>query len=318
MAASTGTVTTSPRPVINPMLVLGVGLIAVTSAAIMIRAAQGQGVPSLVIAAGRLLVATVVLTPVALQRYRAELRGLSRREIRLCLVSGVFLALHFALWITSLEFSSVVSSLVLVTTNPLWVVILSFPLLGERVRREVVIGIVLAFIGGIMVALSGDAGEAPTRPAPLLGNMLAGGGAITYAIYLLIGRRVRAKLPVIPYIWLVYGTAAFTLIVVLPIKGEQVGGLPLAGYAAILGLGLIPQLLGHSSFNYALGYFSAAFVSMVVLVEPIATGILALIVFDEIPTLPSVIGAAIILLGLGIAALQPDVAEAEIESEASL
>lgn len=280
-------------------LLLFFGVLAIASAAILIRLAQEENIPSLVIAAGRLLVAALILTPFALVNYAHEIRNLTRTDIGLCALAGVFLGLHFATWITSLEYTSVIAGVVLVTTNPIFVALLSYPLLGEQVRRQVFAGILLAFVGSILVAVGDDAGEAPTRAAPLLGNMLAVAGAIAMAFYLIIGRRVRAKLSLIPYIWIVYGAAALILLP-LVLRASQ-ADYSANGYLAIVALAIFPQLIGHSSFNYALGHFPAAYVSLVALAEPIGSAILAVLFLGETPTLLAVVGSLVILVGVAAA-----------------
>lgn len=278
---------------------LFVGILAVSSAAILIRGAQAENIPSLVIATGRLLIASLILTPFALGSYPHELKNLTWQDIGLCILSGAFLGAHFATWITSLEYTSVVASVVLVTTNPLFVALLSFPLLGERVQRRTFFGILIAFVGSVLVALSDDAGEAPTRSAPMLGNALAVAGAIAIAFYLIIGRRIRAKLSVIPYIWLVYGTAALAMLPVFLFESPT--GYSVSGYLAVVALGIFPQLIGHSSFNYALGHFPAAYVSLMALAEPIGSALLAILFLGEMPALVAGIGSLIILIGVGYA-----------------
>ncbi len=287
----------------KPYVVMAIGLMAVSTAAIFIRFAQEVETPSLVVAAGRLTVAAVVLTPITLLRYRHELRNLRLVDIGLAFLSGLVLGIHFASWITSLEYTSVVNSVVLVTTNPLWVALMAPFLLNETINRAAVIGLALAIGGGVLVALSGEAGSPPTRAAPLLGNALAVIGAVMAAIYFVIGRRLRACLSVIPYIWLVYGAAAVVLLVTIIVSGDaqQMQYLPTEAFIWVLLLGLFPQLIGHSSFNYALGYLPAAYVSLVVLAEPIGSGILAIIFLDEWPVVVQLMGAALILIGIGVA-----------------
>jgi drug/metabolite transporter (DMT)-like permease len=289
------------KPALNPYLALFFGVFAISTGALFSRLAQENDLPSLVIAAGRLTFAVLLLTPFVVGRYGAELRGLKRRDLSLCLLAGGVLGLHFATWISSLEYTSVVASVVLVTTNPLFVALLSAPLLGEKVASRVWLGIGLAFIGGAIVALGGDAGDPPTRPDPLLGNSLALIGSICAALYFLIGRRVREALPVLPYIWLVYGGAAFALILMSVGAGQPFTGYPLIGYVWLLMLALLPQLVGHSSFNYALGYLPAALVSLLVLSEPLGSAILAFLFLGETPTLITLVGAAVILVGIGVA-----------------
>lgn len=300
----------------NAYFALAVGVLAASSAAILVRMAQDEKVPSLVIAAGRLIIATLILSPFALKNHQPELQRLTATEWGLCGLAGVFLGLHFATWISSLEYTSVVTSVVLVTTNPLFVALLSFPLLGERVQSKVIMGIVIAFVGSIIVAMSGDSGEAPTRDAPILGNLLAVIGAVAIALYLIIGRRIRAKLSLIPYIWVVYGAAALVLIPVVFVTGDSFFGQLGGGYFWILALALFPQLIGHSSFNYALGYFPAAYVSLVALAEPIGSAILAIAFLGEIPTPLAVLGSAIILAGVAYANFPQNKREVIEESSA--
>src|SRR6266542_4283036 len=129
-------------------------ILAVSTASIFIRFAQADGAPSLVIAALRLSFATLLLAPVALTRHRDEICNLTRSELSLGLVSGLFLAVHFATWISSLEYTSVASSVVFVSTGPLWVALLSPILLNERLTRAAIIGLALSLFGGTIIGLS--------------------------------------------------------------------------------------------------------------------------------------------------------------------
>lgn len=285
----------------QPYAALALGLLAVSSAAILIRLAQDDGAPSLVLAAARLSVAALVLTPFALGRQRAELRALRPSDLRWAMVSGVMLGVHFATWISSLEYTAVVNSVTIVTTNPLWVALLSPFVLGEKLNRWVLLGLALALCGGVMVGLSGEAGDPPTRNDPWLGNLLALIGALVVAIYFMIGRSLRARLSVVTYAWLVYGAAAIVLVGAVLVAGQPVGGFPARVYVWMLLLGLVPQLVGHSSFNYALGYLPAAFVSLIVLGEPIGSGVLAILLLDEWPVALQLVGAALILSGIALA-----------------
>jgi drug/metabolite transporter (DMT)-like permease len=278
---------------------------------VFIRNAQ-EYVPSIVIAAYRLALATLVLSPFALARHRTELAGLQRNQSLLALLSGIFLALHFATWISSLEYTSVASSVVLVSTTPLWVALLAPVTLKERISRPIVIGMLLALVGSVIVILSdsctwrGDGLICPTLSGLLsgrafLGNILALCGAWMAAGYVIIGRRLRPELSLVGYIFVVYGVAALVLILVMLGVGQQPFGYPPTAYLWLLLLALIPQLLGHSSFNYALGYLPAAFVSISMLGEPIGSTILAYIFLDEKPTIAKIFGAILILAGITIA-----------------
>ncbi|MBP8973749.1 MAG: DMT family transporter [Anaerolineae bacterium] len=294
----------------RPYAVMLIGVIAVSFAAIFIRLAQEESAPSLVLAAARLSVATLVLTPAVLRRHLAELRAVRRGDLFWAIASGAFLGLHFATWITSLEYTTVVNSVTLVTTSPLWVALLAPLLLGERLTRATIIGLALAIGGGVLVAVSAPGGDPPTRYDPWLGNGLALIGAVASAVYLIIGRRLRAHWGLLVYIWLVYGVAALLLVGVVIISGAQVGGLPGTAYLWMILLGLVPQLIGHSSFNYALGYLPAAYVSLVILGEPIGSGLLAMVLLEEWPAPLQIAGAALILVGIGVASREQPAGQA--------
>lgn len=292
----------APRPVVTwqPYAVLTVGLLAVSSASVFIRFAQNEGAPSLIISAWRLLLATLVLTPLILLRHRREVSQLRGEQITLGIAAGILLALHFASWISSLEYTSVLISVVLVTTNPLFVALLTPVLLRERLSRNTLVAVLIAITGGIIITLGGGAGTAPKQDAPLLGAVLALVGAVTFALYFLIGRRLRASITVIPYIWLTYGVGAITLLVMMAFGGQigQLGMQTGNAYLWMTLVGLVPQLIGHSSYNYALGYMSAAFVALSVLFEPIGSTILAVIFLNEQPSWVQIVGGALILVAL--------------------
>ena len=289
------------------------GILAASTASIFIRFAQGEGVPSIVIAAARLTIASLVLAPFALTRYRFELLGLTRHEWILGLLSGLFLAFHFASWITSLQYTTVASSVVLVTTTPLWVALLSPLVLREKITPMILIGMLLALIGGGIVSVSDSctlsAGKLICPPvseflrgSAFWGNFLAVFGAWMAAGYILIGRRVRAKMSLIPYIFVVYGMAAAVLVAIMFCMGKSPVGYAPVAYLWFVLLALIPQLLGHTSFNWALGYLPASFVSVILLGEPIGSTILAILILGEMPGWIKIGGAVLILAGIYLAA----------------
>ncbi len=291
--------------------VIFVAILAVSTASIFIRFAQGEGTPSLAIAAYRLTIASLVLAPIALIRYRMELRILTRKEWLLGLLSGIFLALHFATWITSLEYTSVASSVVLVSTSPLWVALLGPIFLRERPTVFTILGMILALIGGTVIALSDacawqsglvcpDASEFLQGKA-MWGNFLALAGAWTVTGYLLIGRRLRAKMSLVPYIFMVYGMAAFILVVIMLATGNPPFGYTPISYLWMLLLALLPQLIGHSTYNWALRYMPAALVAVMTLGEPIGSTILAYIILQEQPGWIKIIGGIFILAGIYLA-----------------
>lgn len=299
---------TNPAAPVSPVLSLSVGVLAASTASIFIRYAQA-GAPSLVIAAYRLSIATVILAPFIWLRHRQELLALGKRDFNLALLSGVFLALHFATWITSLEHTTVASSVALVSTVPIWVALLSPFTLKESLSRSLAAGMALALVGGLLIAMS-DActwsqarllcpslGEL-ARGQALLGDLLALAGAIMAAGYLLVGRRVRARVSLASYIFLVYGVAAVVLVGLVAAARQPLVGYPPQTAIWFLLLALFPQLVGHSATNWALRYLSAAYVSIAMLGEPIGSTILAAILLHETPSSLKVIGAILILVGI--------------------
>lgn len=288
-----------------------IAILAVSTASIFIRFAQADGAPSLVIAALRLTFAAFLLSPLALTRHWRALSNLSRRAILLSVLAGIFLAIHFAAWISSLEYTSVASSVVFVSTGPLWVALFSPLLLNERLSRAALAGLGLALLGGAIIGLSDACGWDNGLQCPDLsqlmqgramrGNFLALAGAWAVTGYLLIGRKLRVKMPLVPYIFVVYGMAAFVLLIVMLAAGKSPFGFAPKTYSWILLLAAVPQLIGHSTYNWALKYMSAAFVAVTTLGEPIGSAILAFLILGEDPTPLTIVGGVFILAGIYLA-----------------
>jgi drug/metabolite transporter (DMT)-like permease len=301
------------EPDIPPAVGLVLAILAASTASILIRFAQADA-PSLVIAVYRLCIATLILTPVLLSRYRNDLSAMTKREVSLTLISGVFLSVHFATWITSLEYTSVASSVVLVQTAPLFVALLSPLILGEWPSRSIVVGLLLALIGSLIIGLSDACSWDEGLRCPSLtsflgrsaikGDLLALAGAAAGAGYFMIGRRVRRTVTLLPYICLTYGAASVVLIILMLRAGHAPFGYSPQTYLWFLLLGLIPQLFAHSTYNWALRYLSAALVSISQLGEPVSSTILAYIILREAPTPLRIVGAVIILTGIGVASLR--------------
>ena len=287
-----------------------IAALAVSTSAVFIRFAQADA-PSMVIAALRLTCATLLLAPLALTRHREDLQRLTRYELLLGALSGIFLAVHFATWISSLEHTSVASSVVFVSTGPLWVAILSPMLLKERLTRAALVGLAIAILGGTVIGLT-DAciwegrlrcpgfNESMQGPA-MWGNFLALAGAWAISGYLIIGRKLRAKMFLIPYVFFVYGMSAIILILMMFAAGQSPFGYPARTYGWIFLLAAFPQLLGHSTYNWVLRYIPATLVAIITLVEPIGSAILAFFVLHETPSNGVLFGGVLILLGIYLA-----------------
>lgn len=272
-------------------LALLVGAVAVSFAAIFIRLAEA---PSLVIAAYRLTLASLIIAPVGfLHRWR-EMKGLDRRDLLYAVASGFFLTLHFALWIASLNYTTVASSVVFVSTHPLFVGIASHFLTQDRLTPLMFSGIMVAVLGGMIIgwddlALGGKA---------LWGDFLALMGAAMAAGYFMVGRRLRPKVSVLAYISLVYSVAALGTLALCTFTGQRFTGYSAHTYLMLVLLAIVPQVIGHSSFNWALRHLSAPVVSVTILGEPVGSTILAYLILREAPTLLKVGGGALILGGI--------------------
>lgn len=274
----------------NPRWVLLLGVLTVSTAALIIRLA-GEA-PALVIGAYRLTTAALVVLPLAL--VRGELRGLTWAVALPAAASGAFLAAHFGFWISSFEHTSVASSVLLVTTSPLFIALAAPAFTGDRPTRRMIFGIGVALSGTGFIAY-GDAG---VDPGSLWGNALAVLGAVAVAGYYIIGRRLRSGLSLLAYVALVYPSAALGLI-----GGALLSGNSLVGYApgvalwmVLLGLG--PQVIGHSSLNWALKYVDPVVVSTVVKAEPVIASLLVWLALGEAPTWVQAAGGAVVLAGV--------------------
>jgi drug/metabolite transporter (DMT)-like permease len=293
-------VTPGPTPArARAYLALVIGVLAVSSAAILVTLARAQGAPAILIAALRMSAAAVVIVPIALVRCRAEIRALHARELLLGIASGVCLALHFAFWISSLDYTSVMSSVVFVSTNPLFVGLASVLILKERLGRWTTIGVLVAVIGGALVGL---ADLRATGGQSLKGDALALLGAVSVSGYLLIGRRLRKTMSLTLYVGIAYATAAVVLLAVVGITATRITGYPLAAYLWIALLAAGPQLLGHTAYNWALKYVSATLVTVSLLAEPVGATLLAIPILSQVPSAVRLAGGGLILAGIALAA----------------
>jgi len=284
-----------------PFVVLGIGLTAISFGAIFARLAQAEGVSSLAVATWRLGFAALIITPVAFLQSRHELARLTRRQIGMALAAGFFLALHFAAWISSLEYTSVASSTALVTTNPLWIGLASFLIFRETPTKMMIGGIALSFAGSLFIFWS-DSQTAGAGSDPMFGNLLALVGSWCFSAYLLIGRRLRAGLGLPAYIWLAYGAAALFLFAASGAGGVELFSLSNTAWLVLLAMALGPQLLGHTAYNWSLRYVSATFVAVVTLGEPVGSALMAFLVFGEGFAPLQFVGFSLLLVGIYLAA----------------
>ncbi|HCU99371.1 MAG TPA: EamA family transporter [Chloroflexi bacterium] len=293
------------------LLVLFVAIVASSSASLIIRAAQ-QEASSVVIATYRLMIATLVLLPLVYVRQRNVIFHMSKKQWLLGTLSGMLLGFHFLTWITSLEYTTVASSTILVSSMPVFVVLFSPVFLNEKASSIIYFGIGMSLLGGALIALSDvclidgfslrcSSLHGFVNKFALLGDALAVMGALGGAGYFLIGRLMRSTLPLLSYIFVVYGMAAITLLSIALILKLPLIGYDQKTYLYLILLAIVPQLIGHSSFNWSLKYLPVSYVTMVAIAEPVGATILAWLFLDEIPTVLHFVGGLLCLVGVAYA-----------------
>jgi drug/metabolite transporter (DMT)-like permease len=279
-----------------PQLILFLAVMAVSAAPLLIRLAQPA--PSLVIAAVRVIFAALVLGLVG-WRQLPNIVKLKRRDHALIVLAGLSLAAHFGLWIRSLSLTSTSASVALVATQPVFAGVMGYLVLREGFRRQEIFGVVFAVLGCTVLA-GGDLGG--TSSDALWGDAYALGGAITVPVYLLVARALRERVPLLAYLSVVNAVAGLALFVAALAFGLRWSELrPLIGreeVLAMLGLGLICSVIGHTLLNYCVRLVPVHVVSLGILVEPVIATISTWIVFHEVPSLHVAVGGAIIVLGI--------------------
>jgi drug/metabolite transporter (DMT)-like permease len=228
-----------------------------------------------------------------------------RKAVWLAVFAGIALAGHFTFWIVSLGLTSIAASTAIVTSNPLWLSLYAWLVLKQKPSQIVIVGLLVTFAGGILIGI-GDATSTGVFQNPILGDGLALLGAFAGAAYYLLGRNVQHKgLSLRSYAGIAYGTAALVLAPMPAIFGIDYFHYPLETYFWIVLLGLIPQLIGHTSVNWAVKYLNPAVVASVVLLEPIGSAIGAIFLFKEVPGISIIIGGMVLLCGIWIVVRAP-------------
>jgi drug/metabolite transporter (DMT)-like permease len=273
-------------------LFLSIGIMAISTASIFIKLCAA---PALIIATYRMMLASLMLMPFAC--YRKPWRGWGRKEIGWFLLSGLFLSLHFAFWIASLKYTSVASSVVLVTTHPIFVGIGGSLFLRERLGLNLIFGIALSVLGSGLISY----GDMALSKDALMGDGFALLGAIAASGYLLIGRKMRRDQNLFSYIFPVYATAGLILILLSFIFQKSFLGYSHSTYLFLFLLALIPQMIGHTTFNWALKYLPASMVAIAILGEPVGSTILAYFILGEGLTTWKVLGGLSIFAGIWVA-----------------
>lgn len=276
----------APRATWLPWVLLAVGVLGASVSAIFV--VYAEGAHPMAISFWRCAAGAAVLAPFAAKR----LRRLEWPQVKLPALAGLFLAAHFATWITSLELTTVAASVLLVTSSPAFVALMAWWLFGERLRSVAWLGIVLTAAGTALVA-GGDLSGAEFE-----GNLLALAGAVTVGVYMLVGQVSRRELGILEYSVVTYGVAGALLLLSSVAVGAELWGYDAQTWWALVGLLIGPQLLGHTVLNYVLKDLGATTVAVAVMAEPLIAAILALMLFGQVPPLVIYPGAAAILTGI--------------------
>lgn len=283
------------EPAIPPMAALVVAVLAISWAGPLVRFATA---PALVVSAWRLTISVLFICAVLLVR-RAPPPTLARRDWLLASAAGIFLAAHFWSWIASISLTTVSSSVVLVSAQPVFVALLSGAFLGEAATRRQWLGIAVAVIGAGIIAW----GDFALGRDAILGDLLAISGAVFVSIYYVIGRRLRSWIELWWYIAIVYGIAALVLLLAVVLSpGAALFGYPRQDWLVFVALAAGPMMLGHTGVNYALRYVRAYVANLVALAEPIGATVIAWLLpaIAEVPGPQTVIGGALILGGIAL------------------
>jgi len=269
--------------------ILGAAVLAISFGAIFARLADAPGG---VVALWRMVFASVLILPAGVRGLRRA--PITRANLLPALAAGALLGVHFATWLTSLQFTTVAASVTLVTTVPVWVTLLAW-MGGVRPTRGVMVGLALALTGGVMIGF----GDLQGGSAPLLGDALALMGAWAAAGYFLLGRRAQhAGLSTSAYAAIAYLTAAVVLIPLPAMLGASYADYPPLTWLWLVLMAAAPQLVGHGGLNWANRHIDPTLVATVTLLEPIGSGVLAWWIFSEIPGVGVLLGAPVLLLGV--------------------
>ncbi|PUB15791.1 DMT family transporter [Paenisporosarcina sp. OV554] len=276
---------------IHPYLPIAIGVIAVSMSAIFVKLANADAG---VIAFYRMLFSVLIMAPIFFWKYTKELRILTKRDWTFSFIAGIFLAFHFILWFESLNYTSVASSTVLVTLQPLFAFAGTYFFFKERLSVKTILSGLIAIGGCILISW----GDLRISGSALYGDMLALSACGLVTAYLLFGQDVRKRLSLVTYTFVVYGVSTITLFFYIVVKGESFGPYPANDWLWFLLLAIVPNLLGHTLFNWSLKYVSTNIISIAILFEPIGAAILAFYVFNEYLSATQILGGFIVIAGI--------------------
>jgi len=276
---------------IHPFIPITIGVIAVSMSAIFVKLANADAG---VIAFYRMLFSVLIMAPVFFWKYTAELKQLTKRDWIFSLIAGIFLAFHFILWFESLNYTSVASSTVLVTLQPLFAFAGTYFFFKERLSVKTILSGAIAIAGSVLISW----GDFQISGTALYGDILALIACALVTAYLLFGQDVRKRLSLVTYTFVVYGVSTITLFFYILFKEESFGPYPANEWLWFVLLAIVPNLLGHTLFNWSLKYVSTNVISIAILFEPIGAAVLAFYVFNEYLITTQIAGGLIVIAGI--------------------
>jgi drug/metabolite transporter (DMT)-like permease len=276
---------------IYPYAALLIGVIAVSTSAIFVKLTSA---PAPVIAFYRLFFSTILIAPLFFIKSLGELNAMSKKDWLYSTIAGVLLAFHFILWFESLNFTSVASSVVLVTLQPLFAFIGTYFFFKERISGIAIFSGVIAIVGSVIISW----GDFQISGLALFGDVLALAACAMITAYLLLGQGIRKRHSLTLYTFIVYGISSITLLLYCLLLNYPLGPYPMQDWYYFILLAIVPTLLGHSLFNWSLKWVSTNVISVMILLEPVGAIILAYYLLDEKVILPQVIGGSIIMVGI--------------------
>ncbi|CDQ21509.1 DMT family transporter [Halobacillus karajensis] len=280
------------KPSIPPYIILFIGVLSISTSAIFVKLAGNT--PAAMIAFYRLAIAVTIMAPYVVWRHFDEIKQTKKKDWIIAIFSGIFLAFHFILWFESLHYTTVASSVVLVSLQPIFAFMGTYIFFKEKFTIGAILSLIITITGSVIIGW----GDFQMDSSALFGDFLALLGAVTVTGYFLLGQNLRQRQSIMTYTFIAYGMAAITLLLYNLIIGNSFSGYTGDQWLTFLGLAIIPTFFGHTLFNWTLKWLSASTISMAVLVEPIGASILAYWILDEIITWTQWLGGSIILFGL--------------------
>jgi len=280
----------------NPYIFIAIGVISVSTSAIFVKLAQA---PSGVTAFYRLLFSAILLMPFVIRNHLLDFRKIKKGDYLSALLAGGLLAFHFILWFESLKYTSVASSTVMVTMQPLFAFLGTYIFFQEKLTKRKMFSAILAMVGSMIIGW----GDFQNSGSAAYGDLMALIACVLITGYLLVGQAVRKRVPNLLYTLVIYTISTLILLIYVLIKGEAL--YPYSGeqWLYFLLLAVFPTLLGHSLFNWSLKWVSTNTISMAILFEPVGASLLSAMILKESLIWSQWVGGILVLIGLSLFSL---------------